>query len=178
MVPSREKGRTHYGFHAAWSNPAKYLQENGKKIENSFKRGYFLHLITDYLFYHVLVNIDEVVTKQDLEEVATKNNLEEVVERPKFKEWIKNQRGDFSKLEGPIREKYNIEDFIDKLPENIKKVMTREEGELQLFKKESLFRFLEDMAQIDLDKMAEILLKNPEEDLIKLYEKQTKGDAR
>ena len=56
--------------------------------------------------------------------------------------------------------------------------MTREEGELQLFEKESLFRFLEDMAQIDLDKMAEILLKNPEEDLIKLYEKQTKGDAR
>ena len=26
-VPSIEKGRTHYGLHAAWSNPAKYLQE-------------------------------------------------------------------------------------------------------------------------------------------------------
>ena len=52
-VPSIEKGRTHYGLHAAWSNPAKYLQENGKKIENSRKRGYFLHLVTDYLFYHI-----------------------------------------------------------------------------------------------------------------------------
>ena len=57
-------------------------------------------------------------------------------------------------------------------------MITREEGELQLFEKESLFRFLEDMAQIDLDKMAEILLKNPDTDLIELYEKYVKGDER
>ena len=33
LVPYNEKGRTHYGLHAAWSNPAKYLQENGRRIE-------------------------------------------------------------------------------------------------------------------------------------------------
>ena len=52
LAPFLEKGRTHYGLHAAWANPAKYLQENGKSLENSFKRGYFLHHLTDYLFYH------------------------------------------------------------------------------------------------------------------------------
>lgn len=171
LVPYNEKGRTHYGFHAAWSNPAKYLQENGKSIENSRKRGYFLHLVTDYLFYHVLTNIDDIVTKQDLEEVATKHNVDEVVARPNIDEWRKNQRNDFSILEGEIEDKYEIQDYIDKLPENVKKVMTRAEGELKIFERDSLFKFLEDMAQIDLDKLAEELLNNPEADLINLYNK-------
>ena len=48
--------------------------------------------------------------------------------------------------------------------------MTRIEGELKVFERDSLFEFLEDMAQIDIDKMAEELLKNPEQDLIKLFE--------
>lgn len=60
--------------------------------------------------------------------------------------------------------------------------MTSSEGELKVFERKSLFKFLEDMAQIDLDKMAEELLKNPDQDLIKLYEKsslnQTKEVAR
>ena len=171
LVPYNEKGRTHYGLHAAWSNPAKYLQENGRSIENSRKRGYFLHLITDYLFYHVLTNINDIITKQDLEEVATKHNVDEVVARPNIDEWRKNQRNDFSILEGEIEDKYEIQDYIDKLPENVKKVMTRAEGELKIFERDSLFKFLEDMAQIDLDKLAEELLNNPEADLINLYNK-------
>ena len=171
LVPYNEKGRTHYGLHAAWSNPAKYLQENGRSIENSRKRGYFLHLITDYLFYHVLTNINDIVTKQDLEEVATKHNVDEVIARPNIDEWRKNQRNDFSILEGEIEDKYEIQDYIDKLPENVKKVMTRAEGELKIFERDSLFKFLEDMAQIDLDKLAEELLNNPEADLINLYNK-------
>ena len=171
LAPYNEKGRTHYGVHAAWSNPAKYLQKNGRNINNSFKRGYFLHLVTDYFFYHVLINIDEVVTKQDLADVSTKQNVDEVVSRQNIAEWRKNQRNDFSILEGEIEDKYEIQDYIDKLPENVKKVMTRAEGELKIFERDSLFKFLEDMAQIDLDKLAEELLNNPEADLINLYNK-------
>ena len=48
--------------------------------------------------------------------------------------------------------------------------MTRAEGELKVFERESLFKFLEDIAKIDLDKLADILLQNPEADLIKLFE--------
>ena len=171
LVPYNEKGRTHYGLHAAWSNPAKYLQENGRSIENSRKRGYFLHLVTDYWFYHVLTNIDEIVTKQNLKEVATKQNVDELVAKPNIAEWIKNQRNDFSILEGEIEDKYEIQDYIDKLPENVKKVMTRAEGELKIFERESLFKFLEDVPQIVLDKLAEELLHNPEADLINLFNK-------
>ena len=154
---TKDKSVTHYGKDAAWSNPAKYLQANDRKIENSYKRGYFLHLITDFLFYHKLV---------DIEEVASKSIKDESVKD----KWIKNQRNDFSILEGEIRERYDIEKYIDRLPENIRKVMTRAEGELKVFERKSLFKFLEDMAQVDLDKMAEELLQDPEKDLIKLYE--------
>ena len=178
MVPSIEKGCTHYGLHAAWSNPAKYLQENGRSIENSRKRGYFLHLVTDYLFYHNLVDIDKIISKDGISKILNKQDISE----QNLDEWIKNQRNDFSVLEGEIVDRYKIEDLVDKLPDKIKKVMTRAEGELKVFERDSLFDFLEDIAQIDLDKMAEELLQNPETDLIKLYEKfssnQTKGDAR
>jgi len=44
-----DKEKTHYGKGSSNSDLYKFLQEN--KIDNSFKRGYFLHLITDYLFY-------------------------------------------------------------------------------------------------------------------------------
>ena len=155
---TKDKSTTHYGKDAAWSNPTKYLQDNTRSIENSYKRGYFLHLITDFLFYHKLVDIEEIADRS-IKDESIKN------------EWIKNQRNDFSVLEGEIEDRYEINDYIDKLPENIKKVMTRIEGELKVFERESLFNFLEDMAQIDLDKMAEELLKNPEQDLIKLFEK-------
>ena len=169
MVPSNEKGRTHYGLHSAWSNPAKYLQENGRSIENSRKRGYFLHLVTDYLFYHKLIDIDKIFNKDDLEYIANKQN-NDTSSKQNLDEWRINQRNDFSILEGEIEDKYNIHDYIAKLPESIKKGMTRAEGELKVFERESLFKFLEDIAQIDLDKLADILLQNPEADLIKLFE--------
>lgn len=166
---TKDKSVTHYGKATAWSNPAKYLQANDRKIENSYERGYFLHLITDFLFYHKLVDIEEIDARF-IKDESVKDK------------WIKNQRNDFSILEGEIRKRYNIEKYIDRLPENIRKVMTSSEGELKVFERKSLFKFLEDMAQIDLDKMAEELLKNPDQDLIKLYEKsslnQTKEVAR
>lgn len=168
LVPSIEKGSTHYGLHSAWANPAKYLQENGRSIENSRKRGYFLHLITDYLFYHKLLDIDKILNRNDKEYIANIQNNSALPSK-NLAEWVNNQRNDFSVLEGEIEDKYEIQDYIDKLPEKIKKVMTRTEGELKVFERDSLFIFLEDMAQIDLDKMAKELLKNSEADLIKLY---------
>ena len=170
LAPFIEKGRTHYGLHAAWSNPAKYLQENGKSIENSRKRGYFLHLVTDYLFYHKLIDIDKILNKQDLEylENMSKEHNAAISEGTDLDEWIKNQRNDFSVLEGEIRNRYDIEKYIDFLPEKIKKDMTSKEGELKIFERESLYNLLEDISKIDLIKMKDELLKNPDADLIEL----------
>lgn len=46
----KDKSETHYGEKSSKSNLYEYLKEN--KIDNAFNRGYFLHLLTDYLFYN------------------------------------------------------------------------------------------------------------------------------
>ena len=50
----KDKSETHYGRKSSESNLLEFLKEN--KIDNSFKRGYFLHLLTDYLFYNRYVD--------------------------------------------------------------------------------------------------------------------------
>ena len=44
------KSETHYGKSSSSTNLKNYLSKN--KICTDFERGYFLHLITDYLFYN------------------------------------------------------------------------------------------------------------------------------
>lgn len=46
----KDKSLTHYGKGSSEANLYAFLQENN--LETSFKRGYFLHLLTDYLFYN------------------------------------------------------------------------------------------------------------------------------
>ena len=45
-----DKSLTHYGANSSKTNLYKYLEEN--EINSSYNRGYFLHLLTDYLFYN------------------------------------------------------------------------------------------------------------------------------
>lgn len=45
-----DKSKTHYGKGSANSNLYEFLQDN--TVLNSFQRGHFLHLLTDYLFYN------------------------------------------------------------------------------------------------------------------------------
>ena len=45
-----DKSETHYGEKSSKSNLYNFLKD--KKLDNSFNRGYFLHLLTDYLFYN------------------------------------------------------------------------------------------------------------------------------
>lgn len=49
-----DKTKTHYGKSPAYTNLKKFLKSNS--IENSYNRGAFLHLITDYLFYNHYLN--------------------------------------------------------------------------------------------------------------------------
>ena len=46
----KDKSLTHYGSGSSKVNLVEFLNE--KKLNNSFNRGYFLHLYTDYLFYN------------------------------------------------------------------------------------------------------------------------------
>ena len=47
---STDKSKSHYGKSPAYTNLGTFLKSN--KIESDFDQGYFLHLVTDYLFYN------------------------------------------------------------------------------------------------------------------------------
>lgn len=51
---TKDKSKTHYGQKSSLSNLFEFLKEN--EINSSFERGYFLHLLTDYLFYNRYVD--------------------------------------------------------------------------------------------------------------------------
>ncbi len=45
-----DKQKTHYGLDSAHPGLNKYINSNG--MQDSYQEGYFLHLLTDYLFYN------------------------------------------------------------------------------------------------------------------------------
>lgn len=45
-----DKSLTHYGEKSSKVNLKKFLEEN--EIEDDYNKGYFMHLVTDYLFYN------------------------------------------------------------------------------------------------------------------------------
>lgn len=45
-----DKSKTHYGEKSSKTDLKLYLSKN--EIDNSYTRGYFLHLLTDFLFYN------------------------------------------------------------------------------------------------------------------------------
>ena len=50
-----DKSLTHYGSKSSKVILKDFLKEN--RIEDSYKKGYFLHLVTDYLFYNKYLDI-------------------------------------------------------------------------------------------------------------------------
>lgn len=50
----QDKSKTHYGNGSSNSNLPKFLKEH--TLKNSFERGYFIHLLTDYLFYNKYID--------------------------------------------------------------------------------------------------------------------------
>lgn len=50
-----DKSLTHYGPESSKPNLKAFLEEN--QIDNCYNKGYFLHLITDYLFYNKLLEV-------------------------------------------------------------------------------------------------------------------------
>lgn len=49
-----DKSQSHYGKSPAYTNLNTYLKYN--KPKSDFEKGYFLHLVTDYLFYNYYIN--------------------------------------------------------------------------------------------------------------------------
>ena len=52
----KDKSVTHYGPVSSQVHLRKYLESN--EINSDFDKGYFLHLITDYIFYNKIIDIE------------------------------------------------------------------------------------------------------------------------
>ena len=54
-----DKSLTHYGEKSSKVRLKKYLEEN--ELNTSYDKGYFLHLVTDYLFYSNYINFSKEI---------------------------------------------------------------------------------------------------------------------
>ena len=50
-----DKSITHYGEKSSKVNLKKFLDD--KEIDNDYNKGYFLHLVTDYIFYNHFLEV-------------------------------------------------------------------------------------------------------------------------
>lgn len=91
-------------------------------LSSEYNQGYLLHLISDYLFYNKYL----------------KNFIDE------FSDEIYH---DYNKLNEVLIKKYNVE-----VPSEIESVVGLETGEPINFDRESICRFIDAVAQIDLEK--------------------------
>lgn len=119
------KSETHYGDKSSESNLYEFLKEH--ELKNSFEKGYFLHLLTDYLFYNRYIDI--------------------------ISEKIYN---DYDVLNDLLIEKYKVV-----LPEKVKNQVFSKNGELYILSMEILDRLIDDISNMDLDKVSEEVKKDP-----------------
>lgn len=122
----KDKSETHYGKGSSNSNLYKFLQEH--KLDTSFNRGYFLHLLTDYLFYNKYITC-----------------------------FSKDIYNDYDILNKTLMHKYNVI-----LPEKIKDcVFFKENLNLKILSLDLVYQLIEEISQMDLDKIAEDVRLKP-----------------
>lgn len=103
---AKDKAKSHYGTYSSSPDLNKYLTE--RKVTNEFDEGYFLHLLTDYLFYnkfletwdkHIYDDYDKlndrimkkynvIIPEELLNEVKTKNGEPEILNEGKIYRFI------------------------------------------------------------------------------------------
>jgi hypothetical protein len=124
----KDKSLTHYGPRSSYSNLKLFLEDKND-MKDDFTRGYFEHLLTDYLFYNKYIDT-----------------------------FSKAMYDDYDLLNSYLIEKYNV-----KLPEKVKKqVFYKKEGMLKILSKELVEKFIKEVSELDLDKVAEEIKNNPE----------------
>lgn len=122
----KDKAITHYGEKSSKSNLYEFLKD--KNVNNSFNRGYFLHLLTDYLFYNKYVD-----------------------------RMTKDMYNDYDITNKKLIDKYNVE-----LPNEIKGSVFFNEGDLQILSYDLLYKMIDEISNMDIDKIAKDVIKNPE----------------
>jgi len=117
-----DKSRTHFAKDSAESNWGKFLKFHS--LDEGYYSGWFLHLITDRLFFEEY--LDDWENREDA-------NCKKLYE-------------DYYAINKNIIEKYNAP-----IVEEVKEYMTyHEEGKLNYINKNSLYEFIDEISNIDL----------------------------
>lgn len=131
ITPDLEKGENK--FHLGLIT--KYVKES---LKDDFDKGCFLHVLTDEKFYFYDFR-EEYIPKED------KN----------IKNWTVFY-SDYNKLNKKIIEKYKVISY----PKEIEEYMVVEEnGDTEILKEEKIFKFIDDISDLRLDKIINNLRK-------------------
>ena len=140
---TEDKNGHHFGENYNTNDAIEYMKKkvnfqkflNDNNINTSFLRAYFLHLISDYLFF------GEYITGKDIENLS-------------FVEIRDKGYADYNRITLKIIEKYNLE-----IPEGIKDIVSGvSDGKLELINEEQVYRFIKEMAQIDIQQFKNTIL--------------------
>lgn len=125
------KGETHYSpYYSSDVNLYDFVKDNFDKLDQDFYKGYFLHLLTDFLFYkkHFVLPKAGIAT-----------------------EIIHN---DYDILNNELLEKYKID-----IPEELMKFCNKKEGNPVYVKRENIYTCIDDCSSYRLYDLAEKILK-------------------
>lgn len=125
-------GRLHYGENSHKPGLNRYYQEEG--LNSSYNRGYFLHLLTDYLFYNRFLT-----------------------------EYSHDIYDDYERMNQRIIDKYELD-----IPEDIKSHIRFKNGDLKTIDENEVYKFIETVGQLDLEKYKEQVDEKDKEHQIKL----------
>lgn len=125
-----DKSLTHYGQKSSLANLYNFLKEND--LKDSFKRGYFLHLLTDYLFYNKYL---DRCSKDIYNDYDILNR--ELIEKYKVK------------LPEKIKKYVFFKDNLDGL-------------QLKILTYALVYKLIDDISNMQLDDIAKDVLENPE----------------
>lgn len=153
LVENKEK--SHYSGSRNKQDILEYLENKillydflkSENMDTDYKKGVFLHLITDYLFFNNFFD-------------------KEYLKSTPYEEFCKDLYYSYRKTDSYLEEKYKLEyqNFIEKINDNIrrgreeKKAFDVDRENILLFSK--LDNFIEYVSNIDLEKYKDKIIKN------------------
>ena len=131
---TNKKSETHYGKSPAYTNLKEYLLKNN--INTDFNRGFFLHLIADYLFYNKYLDRFEKPQIYDDYDITNKDIIKKynVIVPNEVKDCISLKNGKLTIL--TLQLAYQVIDEISSLNlETVKKEVLNDLDKWNTYKK-------------------------------------------
>ena len=139
-----DKNSHHFGENYNTTDAIEYMRKkvnfdkffSYNNLSTSFLRAYFLHLISDYLFF------GEYITHEDIKGMS----LVEIRDKG---------YADYNRITSKLIEKYNLV-----IPESIKEIVSGySDGELEIIQEEQVYKFIEDISNININEFKNNILK-------------------